>query len=564
VEERKRKMNRKVLRISALLVLLALVLTACGAAEPEVIEKEVTVRETVLVESEPEVVEKEVTTVVETVVTATPEPGATGGGTFVGSVYITITSVDPHRAVEFSDGTVLPLVYEGLVAMGPDGEWKGVLAESWDVSDDGLTWTFHMREGVKFHNGREMTADDVVFSFERIMNEETGASMHDKFKGKIESTQALDPYTVEMKLTSGAGTLLSELGLGSRAAIIANECVTNDNTIVHPIGTGPFEFMWWKPGEEFRVARFDDYWGEVAKIDEAVFIYIPDNTVRFTALQTGEIDWMRALPYDQVLEFQADPPEDMELRLLFEARTVRLNMNSTRPPFDDLRVRQAVAEVIDKDDYAEAIWFGVGKPHNQPFVQGSFMELPVEDTFRSGNLEAAKALMEEAGYPDGFEVNIISHAPYKDDWEYLQTVLGQLGLQLNVEILDSAQWTRRALELDYDMVLASQSGIYHWDRTYGYFEATSSANWLVGGYDHEDVPELLLAGRSEADQNKAKEIYTEILEIIQADVACVFLGGEPDRQVWRTWVKGFDPNASNTNLVWPGGGLNYVTLDEKP
>jgi ABC-type transport system substrate-binding protein len=86
----------------------------------------------------------------------------------------------------------------------------------------------------------------------------------------------------------------------------------------------------------------------------------------------------------------------------------------------------------------------------------------------------------------------------------------------------------------------------------------------VGGYDHEDVPALLLAGRSEADQTKAKEIYTEILEILQADVASIFLGGEPDRQVWRTWVKGFDPNASNTNLVWPGGGLNYVTLDEKP
>lgn len=562
-------MNGKALRLFAILIVASMVLAACGPTpEPQVIEKEVVkevpVPETVIVPGTAEVVEKEVTTVVETVVTAVPEPEAAGGGTFVGSYYVTITSIDPHRAVEFSDNTVNPLVYEALVGFGPDGQWQGVLAESWDVSDDGLTWTFQLRQGVKFHNGREMTADDVVFSFDRILDETTGASLRSNFANKLESYEALDPYTVQFKLNGGAGTFLSELGLSIRSAIIARECVTNDNTIVHPIGTGPFEFVWWKPGEEWRAVRFDDYWGKVADIDEVVFKFIPDNTIRLTALQTGEIDWMRELPYDQVLNFREDLPPELEMAVLYEARTVRLNINSTRPPFDDVRVRCALAEAIDKEAYNEAIWFGVGNPHNQPFVQGSFLELPVEDPFRYADMEKAKALMVEAGYPDGFEVKIISHEPYRDDWEYLQTVLGQLGMQLNVEIMDSAQWTRRALELDYDMMLASQALIYHWDRTYSYFEAGSSANWLVGGYDKEGLPELLAQGRSEADLNKAKEIYTEILQTIQDDCACVFIAGEPDVQLWRTWVQGYDPNPNNTNLVWPGGGLNYVTLNEKP
>lgn len=557
----------------ALLVVLGLfigILAACSTPTPEVVEvekevtKEVKVVETVIVEGTPQIVEKEVTKVVETVVTATPEPVEKGGGTFVGSYYITITSIDPHRATEFSDNTVIPLVVEGLVGFGPDGEWKGVLAESWDVSEDGLTWTFHLRKGVKFHNGREMTSDDVVFSFDRILNEATGASMYSYFANKIASYEALDPYTVQFVLNGGAGTFLSEIGLSVRAAIIARECVTNDNTVVHPIGTGPFEFMWWKPGEEWRATRFDDYWGQVASIDEAVFKYIPDNTVRLTALKTGEIDWMREIPYDQVIEFEQTPPEGVEMSIQYESRTNRLNMNNTRPPFDNPLVRQAVGYAIDKEAYVDAVWFGVGNPHNQPFAPGSFLELPVEDVYRASDIEKAKELMAEAGYADGIDVNIISHAPFKDDWEFLDTYLSQIGMRLNIQILDSAQWTRLAMDLDYDMMLASQALIYHWDRTYSYFGTNSSANWLVGGYSNPTVDELLAQGRSEPDLTKAKGIYTEIAQIIQDEAGAIFLAGEPDVQLYRTWVQGYEPNPNNTNLVWPGGGLNYISLAEKP
>lgn len=555
-------MRAKQWKVILILTLITMTAAAC-AATPQVIEKEVPVAQTVIVPGTVEVVEKEVTRVVESVVTATPEPKPAGGGTFIGSYYVTITSIDPHRAVEWSDNTVNPLVYEALVGFGPDGRWKGVLAESWDVSEDGLTWTFHLRRGVKFHNGREMTADDVVFNFDRILNEATGASMYSYFKNKIVSYKALDPYTVEFVLSGGAGTFLSELGLSVRAAIVAPECVTKDNTIVHPIGTGPFEFLWWKPGEEWRAKRFDDYWGQVAKIDEVVFKYIPDTTVRLTALKTGEIDWMREIPYDQVKAMLANPSPDIQISVQYESRTNRLNMNCTRPPFNDPRVRQAVAYAIDKEAYVEAVWFGMGNPHNQPFSPGSFLELPLDDPYRTSDIAKAQALMAEAGYADGFEANVISHAPFKDDWEFLQTYLSQIGIKLNVEILDSAQWTARAKALDYDMMLASQALIYHWDRVYSYFDSASSANWLVGGYKNDRVSELLAQGRSEVDLEKAKAIYTTIAQIVQDEAGAIFLAGEPDVQLWRSWVKGYEPNPNNTNLVWPGGGLNYITL-EKP
>ncbi|MGQ9675557.1 MAG: ABC transporter substrate-binding protein [Chloroflexota bacterium] len=495
--------------------------------------------------------------------TAAPAAQPTSGGTFVGSYYIDITSIDPHKAVEWSDNTVNPLVYEALVGMGPDGQWKGVLAESWETSKDGLTWTFKLRKGVKFHNGREFTADDVIYSIKRILEPSTGASMQSYFASKIANMEAVDPYTVKFVLKSGGGTFLSELGLSVRSAIIAKECVTPEGTITNPIGTGPFQFVAWKPGESWRAKRFDGYWGQVAKIDEVLFKYIPDNTVRLTALQTGEIDWMREIPYHQVNKMKESPSQDIVMKILFESRTERLNFNTTRPPFNDKRVRQAVAYALDKQDFNKVVWFGVGNPHNQPFAPGSFLYLNVEDPYGKSNLEKAKALMAEAGYANGFEAKVISHAPFKDDWEFFQGYLAKIGVKINVEILDSAQWTKRAKELDYDMMLASQALIYHWDRTFSYFDKGSSSNWLVGGYQNDALSALLAKARDEADLNKAKEMYTEALKIIQDDAAALFIAGEPDVQLWRSWIKGYDPNPNNTNMVWPGGGLNYITLDKK-
>lgn len=547
------RQTKKFYWISLLLLPVISLLVACGpaapTATPEVVEQPV--RETVIVEQTVEV-------------TSPPEPEEEGGKTFNGSYFITITGIDPHKNTEFSDNTVLPLVVEALVGMGADGEWKGVLAENWDVSEDGLTWTFYLREGVKFHNGREMTADDVIYSFDRMMDEASGAVMHSVFVDKIASYEALDPYTVQFVLNYGPGTFLSELGLSVRAAIIAEESVSEDGTVVHPIGTGPFSFVWWRPGDEFRATRFDDYWGQVASIDEAVFRYIPDPTIRFTALQTGEIDWMRQVPDEQILAMQEEPLEGIEYALLYEARSRRINFNVTRAPFDDVRMRRAIGYAIDKVEYNEAIWFGLGNPHNQPFVPGSFLELPVDDPYRNSDLETARQLVEEAGYGDGIEVDVIAHAPLQSSWELFQAKLAEIGIDVNIEVLDSAQWTRRAKEGSYDMTITSVSLIYHWDRVFGYFDPDSTSNWVVGYYTNPEITELLAEARNTADQAQAKELYAEMLRILQEDCGNVFIAATPDKQAWRTWVEGWEPNASNTNLVWPGGGLNYINLEDKP
>lgn len=382
---------------------------------------------------------------------------------------------------------------------------------------------------------------------------------------KIATYEAVDNYTIRFVLSKGAGTFLSELGLGVRAAIIAKECVNSDGTIIQPIGTGSFVFESWKQGEEWRARRFDKYWGEIAHIDEVKFIPIVDDTARLIALQTGEVDWTQTIPFDKVHDTQQNPPDGIKVHLVYRSNTLRLNFNATRQPFNDQRVRQAIAYAIDKNEINQGMLFGIGSVHNQPFAADSFLHLDVPDAYIVRNLDKAKALLAEAGYRNGFEVTVIHPSGWlKGFWELIGAQLSPLNIKLNVEMLDGAQWTDRATKLDYDMMIDQQSNIFSWERSLGYFDKNSSSNWLVGGYHKDEISSLLDQGRNETDLTIAKPIYTKILQMLQDDAAAIFIVAIPDVQAWRLWLQGFEPSPMNAYLVWPGGGLNYASLDEKP
>lgn len=478
---------------------------------------------------------------------------------FIGGMPVEITTLDPHKSVATADDIVNPLIWEPLVAMNSNGNWQGILAESWQVSEDGLVWTFHLREEVRFHNGREMTSDDVIYSFDRILDERTGASMYSVLSGKIESIKPVGTHVVRFVLSRGAGTFLSEIGLGVRCAIIAKECVSADGSIVQPIGTGPFKFEFWKPGIKWKAERFDYYWDEVAQIDTLVFVPFPDEMARFKALQTGEVDWVKMVPFNKAV---AAHNSDIIIEPVYNPNTFRLNFNCRRPPFDDPKMRRAVAYALDKDEINQAVFFGMGRVHNQPFPRDSFLHLYVEDPYRNRSIDEAKFLMTEAGYSNGCEITVVQlQGWYRGLWELIASQLHPLGIKLNVEIVDSAQGVERLRNGDFDLFVQSQSSIFHWDRTFGYFEEASSSNWLVGGYHNDEVAFLLDRGRNTADLGQAKQIYTRILQSLQDDAATVFILSKPDVHGWRKRVRGFQPNPVNGFLIGPGVGLNHASLE---
>lgn len=481
---------------------------------------------------------------------------------FIGGLPLEIVSMDPHKAIDLSSTLVTPLIFEGLVAIGSDGNWKGVLAESWDVSTDGLQWTFNLRHNVIFHNRRPMVAADVIYSLNRILDKSNGALMYSVLSDEIKDVQTIDDFTIRIILSRPSGTLLSELGLGERVAIIAKEEVNTEGNITYPIGTGPYKFVSWQPSISWEAKRFDSYWGKKSKIETVTFVTLTDDTARFIALQKGEVDWIESIPFDMVAQLQSTQNNNIKVFLNYQNNAFRINFNSTRSPMSDHRVRQAVAYAIDKEEINQAICFGAGVVTNQPFLTESFMHLDVEDIYGHHDIQKAKELLLQSRYPNGITLVVIHPQGFSPGlWDIIAAELKPAGITLDVQLMDIPQFLQRLQTFDYDMAGDEQSSIFNWDRTFAYFQKTSSSNWLVGGYDNPDVSLLIDEGRKETDLNKAKKIYTEVLNKLQDDAATLFILSKPEVQVIRTYIAGFSPNQMNGALIWPGGGLNYAVIN---
>jgi peptide/nickel transport system substrate-binding protein len=309
--------------------------------------------------------------------------------------------LDPTEgAAAATDEVVYANVFEGLTRIGPDGEVKPALAKSWEVSDDGLTYTFHLQEGVKFHDGTDFDASDVVFSFERAMAPDSANSQKALFSaiGKVE---AADPRTVRITLTRPEGSLPFNLGWGD-AVIVAPESAAANKT--NPVGTGPFRFSDWTKGDSITLVRNDAYWGEPVKLDRATFKIIADPSAAFASMMAGDIDGYPIYPAPENLaQFEADPRFSVVVGTT-EGETI-LAMNNAKKPFDDPRVRKAVSHAIDRQAIIDGALFGYGTPIGSHFAPHHPAYVDLTGMYPH-DVEKAKALLTEAGYPDGFKTTL--------------------------------------------------------------------------------------------------------------------------------------------------------------
>jgi ABC-type transport system substrate-binding protein len=315
------------------------------------------------------------------------------GGTLVVGMSQDLPGLDPHPSTSTITYQVLSLVYQGLVDFDRDLKIKPVLAESWKVSPDGKQWTFALRKGAKFHNGRPLTASDVKFSLDRILDPKTAA----RGKGAlsiIESVQVVDPQTVRVHLTRASGAFLSRIA-GTYQAILPPEAV--QGPAFKPIGTGPFQLTEWKTNERVELKRFDGYWeAGLPYLDALTLKPVPDGTVRLTALKTGDAGFVQLNPQESLAELQAAPSKDYVVRTVkggggFSA----IILNSRKPPFNDVRVRRAVALATDKKEVGLGVWRGFAQPINQMLPPGTPWFFAVPD--RKPDVEQAKKLLRGGG-----------------------------------------------------------------------------------------------------------------------------------------------------------------------
>ncbi|MGE0312118.1 MAG: ABC transporter substrate-binding protein [Lautropia sp.] len=360
------------------------------------------------------------------------------------------------------DEVVYANVFEGLTRFSADGTIKPALAKSWEVSGDGLTYTFKLQQGVKFHDGSPMSADDVKFSLDRARAEKSTNAQKALFAG-IDSVEVVDPATVKVRLKASNGGFLFNMAWGD-AVIVSPKSI--DDAKKKPVGTGPFRFSNWVQGDRVEIVRNKDYWGTPAKLDKVTFKFISDPTAAFAALMAGDV---QAFPVFPAPENLAQLKNDKRFKVIVgstEGETI-LATNNRRKPFDDVRVREAISHAIDRKAIIDGAMFGYGTPIGTHFAphHPAYADLTAKSAYDPAR---AKALLKEAGLADGFTTTLkLPPPPYaRRGGEIIAAQLRAVGIKAEITNLEWAQWLEQVLKgKDYDLSIVSHTepmdiGIY--------------------------------------------------------------------------------------------------------
>jgi peptide/nickel transport system substrate-binding protein len=415
--------------------------------------------------------------------------------------------LDPTSAAAGAiDSVLYSNVFEGLTRFTETGAVVPGLAESWDISDDGLTYTFKLRSGVTFHDGTTMDADDVVFSLNRARAEDSQNAQKALF-AEIASVDAMDPTTVKVTLSKPNGNFLFNMAWGD-AVIVAPESIETIKQT--PIGTGAFKFAEWKQGDSIRLTRNEAYWGEQPALDQATFKFISDPTAAFAAMMAQDIDAFAGFPAPENLPmFQADPRFQVLVGST-EGETI-LSTNNKMPPFDNVKVRQALSHAIDRNAIIDGAMFGLGTPIGTHFAPHNpdYVNLTENSTY---DPDLARQLLAEAGFADGFKTTLKLPPPSyaRRGGEIIAAQLREVGIETEITNLEWAQWLEEVFRgKDYGLTIVSHTepfdiGIYA--RPDYYFQ-----------YDNPDFQALIDRLTSTTDPAKRSELINMAQVTISQD-----------------------------------------------
>ncbi|SEV98975.1 peptide/nickel transport system substrate-binding protein [Aliiroseovarius sediminilitoris] len=363
-------------------------------------------------------------------------------------------NLDPTAgAAAAIDEVVYANIFEGLTRFGPDGSVQPGLASEWSVSENGLTYTFKLRDGVTFHDGTTMDAEDVIFSLDRARAEESTNAQKALF-ADIEAVTAPDPLTVEVKLSAPNGNFPFNMAWGD-AVIVAPESI--DNAATAPVGTGPFTFVEWAKGDHVSVARNDAYWGDAPALATATFKFISDPNAAFAAMMAEDVDAFPNFPATETLsQFEADPRFNVIVGST-EGETI-LSMNNKSGPLADVRVRKAIAHAINRQDIIDGAMFGYGTPIGSHFAphHPDYVDLTGQSSY---DPELSKTLLAEAG-AEGLTLRLMLPPPSyaRRGGEIIAAQLRAVGINTEISNLEWAQWIEQVFKgKDFDLTIVSHT-----------------------------------------------------------------------------------------------------------
>lgn len=441
--------------------------------------------------------------------------------------------LDPHKTTSYYSFQVLENVFDTLVEPDESLQMQPALAEEWETSEDQLTWTFRLREGVTFHDGSELTADDVVYSFDRIVDEELANAY--RFAA-VKSVKAPDRSTVVITLKQPAPNLLASIGGFKGVAIVQRSNVESGDIKTEPIGTGPFSMSDFRQGDSITLEANQDYWGGAPGVDGVSFTFVSDPTVALQNLESGEVDWTDNLPPQQVesllesdeIVVDTAPSNDY---WYFAA-------NEEREPFDDPLVRQALAWGIDLDAVTEAAKFGTATANQTAIPESSAWYLDYAPY--SYDPDKAEDLLSQAGAEDlSFEIMVTNEYPETvRAAQVIESQMDDIGVEVEIRSLDFATWLDEQGKGNFDVFLLGWLGNIDPDDYY-YAQHHSDGSFNFHGYSNPEVDQLLDDARVETDMEARKALYDEAAKIIVDEASYTYLYNPDVVQAWSPDLEGY-------------------------
>jgi peptide/nickel transport system substrate-binding protein len=457
-----------------------------------------------------------------------PAGAAQGGSLTVGSI-VEPPALDPFHQGADARIQVSVLMYQGLMYEDPSGTAKPLLAESYEVSEDGLTYTFKLREGVTFHTGQPMTAADVTYSYDYIRDPENGSPGAPDYQ-PIESIEAPDDHTVVMHLSEPNAALLMTLTNKYGAVVPSgffDDANARNRMNQESVGTGPFQLAGFQPNSFLSLQRFEDYWDEGEPyLDEINFLYLPNSASMLVALRNERVDLaVLSRPQDAA---QLEGAENLTITRSPSLNQKSIDLDLKYGPLGDIKVRQAIANAIDKEEVMQAAIGGYGT------VIGTMVAalqdkwgVPIQELANQGpDLEKAKQLMRDAGHGDGLDLKLTTIIGY--DWMdpaavTLAEQLRPIGINLEIEKIDLGVWIQnfRNQEMGFtfnDWGTQPDPNLLFFRHFHKQPEGADFRNW-----NSEEGSALLLEGRREMDPEKRQQIYDEFQKVLAEQVPTVMM-----------------------------------------
>lgn len=459
----------------------------------------------------------------------TPKTGeeAKGGNDFVFVTPQDAPTLDPHGKNDTATTNATSQIFERLTEYAADGTVEPALATEFKAIDD-KTWEFKLREGVKFHDGTDFTAEAVKLSLDRLIDPEF-ASPRAVVLNMIEEVKIIDDHKVQIITQDAFAPLPAHLAHNA-GSIIAPSAIKEENDggkkiDENPIGTGPFKFKEWNRGAEILFERNDDYWGEKTTLDTLTFKVVPEQSTRVAMLETGEANAILVGSSDVA---QVEAMDNIDIDRVRGTRMDYVGFNMNKAPYDNLKVRQAIAMAINKDDVVNGILDGQGVAAVGPLaptVVGNYQglkPLPYD-------VEAAKKLLAEAGFADGFKTTIYVNEGSKeraDIAELVQAQLAEINIEVEIEIIEWGTFLDKTAAGEHELFVLGWTTVTG-DADYGLYALFhSSMHGMPGNrsfYTNPKVDELLDKARTSTNQDERNAAYKEISEILVEEAPAVYL-----------------------------------------